>query len=57
MLVSRDTQRCIVRGTKPCADAAPIPVVLKKCAMCHENYNDFKANEPIGALSYTIAVE
>ena len=37
--------------------ATPIPVVLKKCTMCHDNYNDFKENEPIGALSYTIPIE
>ncbi len=37
--------------------ATPIPVVLKKCTMCHENYKDFKGSEPIGILSYTIAIE
>jgi|TARA_B100000929_G_scaffold59802_1_gene45186 hypothetical protein len=34
-----------------------IPVVSKKCIMCHENYKDAKAGEAIGALSYTLAVE
>ena len=37
--------------------ATPVPVVLKKCTICHDNYNDFKGDEPIGALSYTIEVE
>ena len=37
--------------------ATPIPVVLKKCIMCHENYEDFKGSEPIGALSYKILIE
>ncbi|MDP7020626.1 MAG: DUF3365 domain-containing protein [Pirellulaceae bacterium] len=37
--------------------ATPIPVVLKKCVMCHENYADAKKNEPIGALSYTIPIK
>ena len=37
--------------------ATPIPVVLEKCTMCHDNYNDVKPNEPIGALSYTIPIE
>lgn len=37
--------------------ATPIPVVLEKCVMCHENYKDFKKNEPIGALSYTIPIK
>lgn len=34
----------------------PIPVVLEKCTMCHENYKQFKNGEPIGALSYTIPI-
>ena len=37
--------------------ATPIPVVLEKCTMCHDNYRDFKPHEPIGALSYTIPIE
>jgi len=37
--------------------ATPIPVVLKKCTMCHENYKDFKGSDPIGALSYTIPIK
>ena len=37
--------------------ATPIPVVLEKCIMCHENYKKAKKNEPIGALSYTIPIK
>ena len=37
--------------------ATPIPVVLKKCVMCHEHYSAAKRGEPIGLLSYTIAIE
>lgn len=37
--------------------ATPIPVVLDKCVMCHENYRSAKKGEPIGALSYTIKIE
>ena len=37
--------------------ATPIPVVLKKCTMCHDNYNNVPANEAIGILSYTIPVQ
>ena len=37
--------------------ATPIPVVLKKCTLCHENYKKVKEGEPIGALSYTIEIE
>jgi hypothetical protein len=37
--------------------ATPIPVVLKKCTMCHEHYKEAKPGEAIGALSYTIKIE
>jgi len=37
--------------------ATPIPVVLKKCTLCHSAYEKAKAGEPIGALGYTIAIE
>ncbi len=34
-----------------------IPVVSKKCVMCHSNYADAKKGEPIGLLNYTIETE
>ena len=37
--------------------ATPVPVVLKKCTMCHPHYKDYKNGKPIGALSYTLPVE
>ena len=37
--------------------ATPIPVVMKKCTLCHPAYEKAKAGEPIGALGYTIPVE
>ena len=37
--------------------ATPIPVVLEKCTMCHENYKKAKKGEPIGSLAYTIPIE
>ena len=37
--------------------ATPIPVVMKKCTLCHPAYEQAKAGQPIGALGYTIAVE
>jgi hypothetical protein len=37
--------------------ATPIPVVLKKCTLCHPAYEKAKPGEPIGALGYTIAIE
>ena len=35
----------------------PIPVALKKCIMCHKNYEKAKKGEAIGALAYTIKIE
>jgi hypothetical protein len=37
--------------------ATIIPVVSKKCTMCHPNYEKAKAGEAIGALMYTLPVE
>ena len=37
--------------------ATPVPVVLKKCIMCHNHYKDVKEGAPIGALSYTLPIE
>ena len=37
--------------------ATPIPVVLKKCTLCHPAYEKAKPGEAIGALGYTIAIE
>jgi len=50
--------RIEMRDGKPQLRAAtPIPVVLKKCTMCHDHYNDAKPGEPIGALAYTLPIE
>lgn len=37
--------------------ATPIPVVMKKCTICHPHYADAKPGQAIGALSYTIPIE
>lgn len=37
--------------------ATPIPVVMKKCTLCHPIYEKATGNQPIGALSYTVVVE
>jgi len=37
--------------------ATVIPVVMKKCVMCHAHYEDAKPGQAIGALSYTIPIE
>lgn len=34
-----------------------VPVVMKKCIMCHAHYEDAKPGEPIGAISYTVPIE
>lgn len=35
----------------------PIPVVLEKCIMCHENYRQVPKGSAIGALGYIVPVE
>jgi hypothetical protein len=35
--------------------ATPLPVVIEKCAMCHDNYKGEKG--VIGALGYTVPIE
>lgn len=37
--------------------ATPIPVVLDKCIICHENYRTVEKGAPIGALLYTLPIE
>jgi len=37
--------------------ATALPAVMKKCAMCHPNYEDVKEGQAIGALSYTLPLE
>jgi hypothetical protein len=51
-------EQVVEKDGKPFLRAAtPVPVVMKKCALCHEHYNDAKKGEAIGALSYTIRIE
>lgn len=35
----------------------PVPVVLKKCIMCHPHYENVKKGTPIGAIVYTLPIE
>lgn len=37
--------------------ATAIPVVMKKCVMCHENYSKVAEGRAIGALGYVIPIE
>ena len=51
-------EQIVEKDGKPYLRAAtPVPVVMKKCALCHDHYNDAKPGEAIGALSYTIRIE
>jgi len=44
-------------GTSYLRVATPIPVVLEKCTLCHDNYKNVEAGAPIGALGYTIEIQ
>ncbi len=46
-----------VDGKRRLRAATPIPVVSKKCVLCHEHYAEAPKGAPIGALSYTLSVE
>ncbi len=35
----------------------PVPVVMKKCVMCHPHYADVKKGTPIGAMTYVLPIE
>jgi hypothetical protein len=37
--------------------ATPVPVVMKKCALCHPAYEKAAPGQPIGALGYTIPID
>jgi len=37
--------------------ATPIPVVMKKCTLCHPAYEKAAAGQVIGSLAYTIEVD
>lgn len=51
-------EQVIEKDDKPYLRAAtPVPVVMKKCVMCHPHYEDAKDGEPIGILSYTLPIE
>jgi len=49
-IIERDGKRYLRATT-------PVPVVVQKCTLCHENYKQVKKGEPIGALSYTVEIK
>ena len=44
-------------GKRYLRSATVIPVVMKKCAMCHPHYEDVPEGRAIGALAYTLLIE
>ena len=44
-------------GVKHLRVATPIPVVFEKCTMCHDNYEDTKSGQVIGALTYIVPID
>ncbi len=50
-------QVVVKNGRRYLRAATPLPVVMKKCTMCHPHYENYKKGQPIGALSYTLPIE
>jgi hypothetical protein len=51
-------EQVIQKDGKPHLRAiTPVPVVMDKCILCHENYRAAKKGEPVGALTYTIPLD
>ena len=44
-------------GKRSLRALTPVPVVMKKCVMCHAHYAKAKPGEPIGAISYIVPIE
>jgi Protein of unknown function (DUF3365) len=50
-------QLVTVEGKPRLRAATPVPVVMKKCTMCHDHYKGVKAGVPIGILTYDVPVK
>lgn len=51
-------EKIINKDGKPYLRAmTPVPVVMKKCVMCHPQYADAKQGAPIGAMVYTVPID
>lgn len=46
-----------IEGKPHLRAATPVPVVMKKCVMCHPHYADVKEGEAIGILSYIVPIK
>lgn len=44
-------------GQRYLRSATPIPVVMRKCTICHEHYADVPEGQVIGALGYKLKIE
>lgn len=44
-------------GKRYLSVATPLPVVMKKCTMCHAHYADVPAGQIIGAVGYKLPIE
>lgn len=51
-------EEIVTKDGKPVLRAiTAVPVVMKKCILCHPHYEDAKKGEAIGAISYAIPIE
>ena len=46
-----------VGGKRSLRAATPVPVVSKKCILCHEQYEDVKKGDPVGAIGYSLTIK
>lgn len=46
-----------IDGVQYLRAATPVPVVMKKCTMCHPHFEDVKAGHAIGAITYKLKIE
>jgi hypothetical protein len=44
-------------GKRYLRTATTLPVVMKKCAMCHPHYEQVPAGKAVGALAYVVPIE
>lgn len=50
-------QLVTVDGKPRLRAATPVPVVMKKCTMCHENYKSVKEGVAVGVITYDVPVK
>ena len=50
-------QIATIKGKPYLRAVTAVPVVSKKCIMCHEHYAKVKKGAAIGAISYTVPIE